>query len=197
MLVTCRLIACAALCLVGAMSTGSAQNTPSLDRSTGLPAVTAPNDNTSGIRPPTTSGPKKPGAREAPPPYASSPLSYRSNPLNYLSSEPRLRTQNIDPKSVAAQRQSGLNQAEATSLITRQGYTRIGEVDADPNSIWVWQADAMKNGRPVRLGINNRGTLVEISGGQTQPCAMPGVGFGTGPIGVGSRLSEVTNCSTR
>jgi hypothetical protein len=197
MLVTCRFIACAALCFVGAMSTGSAQNTTPVDRSTGLPAATAPNENASGILPPTTSGPKKPGARQARPPYASSPLSYGSSPLNYPSSEARLRTQQLDPNKAAAMRQSGLNQGGATSLITTQGYTRVGEVQADPNSIWVWQADAMKNGRPVRLGINNRGTLVEISGGQTQPCATPGAGFGAGPMGVGSRLAEAANCSAR
>ena len=28
--------------------------------------------------------------------------------------------------------------------MTGQGYTRVGEVHTDPNSIWVWQADAMK-----------------------------------------------------
>src|SRR5438874_12024674 len=194
--VTYRLIVYAALS-IGAASMSSAQNTPPLDRSPGLPAGTAPNEIPSGVLPPTTSGPKKPGMREAHPPYASSPLSYLSTSLNYPSSESRLRTQKIDPKSVAAQRLSGLNQAEATSLITTHGYTRVGEVQADPNSIWLWQADAMKNGRRVHLGVNNRGNLLETSSGQPQPCKTPGVGIGAGPMGVGSRLSEATNCSAR
>jgi len=75
-----------------------------------------------------------------------------------------------------------------------QGYTQIGEVRADPNSIWVWQAEALKNGRKVHLGIDNRGNLIDMSGGQAQPCATPGVGFGAGPMGVGSRLSTVASC---
>src|SRR5215472_306427 len=179
----CRLIACAALCFVGTVSMGSAQNTPSYDRSTGgLPAATAPNDNESGVRP---TDPKKPGVRqEGRPPYsyATNPLNYRSNPLNYLSNESRLRTRNIDPAMAAAQRQSSLNQADATSMMRTQGYTQLGEVRADPNSNWLWQADAMKNGRRVRLGIDNHGNLSDISAGQTQPCTTTGVGLGAGPM---------------
>lgn len=192
----CRLIACAALCFIGAVSTGSAQNTPPSDRSYGLPAATAPNAETQDVLPP-AAGPKKPGALQVRPHYPSSPLSYSSTPLNYPSNEARLRTQKIDPKSAAAQRQSGLNQAEASDLIATHGYTHLGDVQADPNSIWVWQADAMKNGRKVQLGIDNRGNLVDMTAGQNQPCTTPGVGFGAGPMGVGSRLSEATSCSGR
>ena len=90
------------------------------------------------------------------PHYPSSPLSYSSTPLNYPSNQARLRTQKIDPRSAAAQRQSGLNQAEASDLMATHGYTHLGDVQADPNSIWVWQADAMKNGRKVHLGIDTR-----------------------------------------
>jgi len=197
MSVTSRLIACVALCFVCAMSMGSAQNTLSYDRSTGLPTATVPNDNTSSDRPPVATARKKPGVQqEARPPYsyATNPLNYRSNPSNYLSNASRLRTRNIDPAMAAAQHQSGLNQADATSLMRTQGYTQLGDVRADPNSNWVWQADAMKNGRRVHLGIDHRGNLSDISAGQTQPCTSPGVGLGAGPMGVGSRLSGVATC---
>jgi hypothetical protein len=128
--------------------------------------------------------------------YPSTPLNYASNPLNYPSNQSRLRTRNIDPANASAQLQSGLNQADATSLMRTQGYTQIGEVRPDPNSIWLWQADAMKNGRRVQLGIDNRGNLSDLSAGQNQPCTIPGVGLGAGagPMGVGSRLSGVTSC---
>ena len=240
--VTCRLIACATLCFVGIASMGSAQDplSYSYDRSTGgRPAATAPNDNTSGVRPPVATGRKNSGVQEGRPPiyptnplrryhlptalnYPSSPLNYpstalnypsspsnypsaplnypstslnyASNPLNYPSNQSRLWMQNIDPASAAAQRQSGLNQADATSLIRTQGYTQLGEVRADPNSTWVWQADAMKNGRRVQLGIDYHGNVSDISAGQNQPCTMPGVGLGAGPMGIGSRLSGVASC---
>jgi hypothetical protein len=194
--VTCRLIICAALCSSAIGSVGLAQNTPSYDRSTGgIPAAPAPNDNQSGGRSAVATGPNKPKVKEGRPPiYPSNPLSYRSTPLNYLSNESRLRTRRLDPASAAAQRQSGLNQAEAASLMTTKGYTQIGEVHADPNSLWVWQADAMRNGRKVHLGVDNRGNLIDMSAGQAQPCTTPGVGFGAGPMGVGSRLSGVASC---
>jgi len=126
--------------------------------------------------------------------YPSTRSNYRSTALNYASNQSRLRMRNIDPAMAAAQRESGLNQAEATSLMRTQGYTQLGEVHADPNSIWLWQADAMKNGRRVHLGIDSRGNLSDMSAGQNQPCTIPGVGLGAGPMGVGSRLSGVTSC---
>jgi hypothetical protein len=241
MLVTCRLIACAALCFVGTVSMGSAQDplSYSYDRSTGgRPAATAPNDNT-GVGPPVATGRKNSGVQESRPPiyltnplrryhlptalnypstalnypstpsnypstpsnypssplnYPSTPLNYASNPLNYPSNQSRLRTRNIDPAIAAAQRQSGFNEADATSLMRTEGYTQLGGVHADPNSIWVWQADAMKNGRRVQLGIDYHGNLSDISAGQNQPCTIPGVGLGGGPMGVGSRLSGVASC---
>ncbi|MBV8771999.1 MAG: hypothetical protein JO166_06680 [Deltaproteobacteria bacterium] len=192
-----RLIVCAALCVLGAVSTGSTQNMPpgAGDRAGDLPtAAPAPNDSAGGIGRP---GPKKLGSQIVRPPYPSNPLSYQSNSLNYQSNASSLQTQQIDPNRAAAQKQSGLNQADATSLIRTQGYARVGEVRADPNSIWVWQADAMKNGRKVRLGIDSRGNLLEISSGQPRPCTTTGVGFGAGPMGVGSRLSQATDCAAR
>ena len=194
MRVTCRLVGCAALCFIVTGSLGSAQNPPSYDRLTGgLPAVTVPNDNPPGGRSPVATDQKSQKERR-PPIYPSNPLGYRSTPLNYLSNQSRLRTRRIDPASAAAQRQSGLNQADAASLMTTHGYTQLGEVRADPNSIWVWQADAMRNGRKVHLGIDNRGNLIDLLAGQAQPCTTPGVGFGAGPMGVGSRLSGVASC---
>ena len=100
-----------------------------------------------------------------------------------------------NPAETAAQRQSGLSDAQARSLLQQGGYNGISDLHAEPNSIWVWQADAMKNGRRVRLGIDYRGNLVEISGGSARPCTAPGAGFGAGPLGTGTRLSEATRCS--
>ena len=192
--VTCRLITYAAVCFIVTTRPGSAQNTRSYDRPTGgLPTATLPNDNPSGVRSPVPTGQKNP-KEGRPPIYPSNPLSYRSTPLNYLSNQSRLRTRRVDPASAAAQQQSGLNQADAASLMVTQGYTQIGELRADPNSIWVWQAEALKNGRKVHLGIDNRGNLIDMSGGQAQPCTTPGVGFGAAPMGVGSRLSTVASC---
>jgi hypothetical protein len=135
-------------------------------------------------------GPRKQAAHEVKP-------RYQSSPAGYPSSASRLRVQKIDPHEAAAQQQSGLGQAEATSLITSRGYTRVGEVLADPNSVWVWQADAVKNGRPVHLGIDHRGNLLETPTGLARPCTQLGAGFATGSIGVGSRLSEATSCASR
>ena len=220
--VTCRLIVCAALCFVGTASMGSAQDplSYSYDRSTGgHPAATAPNDNTSsGVRPPVATGGKDPGVQEGRRPiYLTNPLrryhlptalnypsstlnypstrsNYSSTALNYPSNQSMLRTRNIDPAMAAAQRQSGLNQADATSLMRIKGYTQLGDARAAPNSIWFWQADAMKNGRRVQLGIDYHGNLSDLSAGQAQPCVTPGVGLGAGPMGVGSRLSGVAGC---
>jgi len=108
-----------------------------------------------------------------------------------------LRAQKIDPQEAAARQQSGLGQMEATDLIRSRGYTRLGDVHADPNSVWVWQTDAVKNGKPVHLGIDHHGNLLETSTGLARPCTQPGAGFATGSIGVGSRLSEATNCASR
>jgi len=95
--VTCRLIACAALCFVGTASMGSAQDplSYSYDRSTGgRPASTAPNDNSSGVRPPVATGRKNSGVQEGRSPiYPTNPLkryhlptalNYPSNALNTL-----------------------------------------------------------------------------------------------------------------
>jgi hypothetical protein len=133
----------------------------------------------------------------APPSVApKKPPSQGSSP-DHRSASPTSRNRNVDPSVTAAQQQSGLNQAEAGSLINGRGYDRMGELQAEPNSIWVWQADAMKNGRRVRLGIDHRGNLLEISSGLPLPCRTPGLGFGGGGLGVGTRLSEATTCSGR
>jgi hypothetical protein len=102
-----------------------------------------------------------------------------------------------NPAAVAAQRQSGLSQEQASGLLQRQGYAGISDLRADPNSVWVWQADALKNGRRVRLGIDYRGNVLEISSGLTRPCAAPGIRSGVGGFGVGAGLSEATACGGR
>src|SRR6266550_7872127 len=94
-----------------------------------------------------------------------------------------------DPAVSAAQRQSGLSEVQARNLLQQQGYASLGTLEAQPNSIWVWQADAVKNGRRVRLGIDHRGNVLEL-GGSARPCAFPGMSSGVGGLGVGTRLSE-------
>jgi hypothetical protein len=100
-----------------------------------------------------------------------------------------------NPAETAAQRQSGLTDAQARGLLQQGGYTGISNLRAEPNSIWVWQAEAMKDGRRVRLGVDYRGKLLELSGG-ARPCPSPGGGAGSGIGGSpGTRLSEATRCS--
>ena len=101
-----------------------------------------------------------------------------------------------DPAATAAQQQSGISEVQARSVLQQQGYASVTTLQAQPNSIWVWQADAMKNGRHVRLGIDYRGNVAEL-GGPAQPCAMPGMSSGVAGFGVGSRLSEATGCAGR
>ncbi len=103
----------------------------------------------------------------------------------------------IDPTQAAAQQQSGLNEAQAISLAQSKGFGAISSMHAEPNSIWVWQADAMKNGRRVRVGIDFRGNVVDISGGINQPCTSLGVRVGAASTSVGSRLLQADTCSTR
>ena len=102
-----------------------------------------------------------------------------------------------DPAATAAQQQSGLSQTQAQALLQERGYNRVSGMRPQPNALWVWQADAMQNGRPVRLGIDYRGNVLEIPGGAAQPCAVPGVRLGNGSFGPGAALSGVTACSGR
>src|SRR5205814_7473959 len=92
-----RLILCAALWLIGTVSTSSAQNTPLVNRSPEVPPPTVTNDSTPGAI-----GPKKPGTKEAHPRYPSSALSYGSTPSNYPSGASKLRTEKLDPNAVTA-----------------------------------------------------------------------------------------------
>ena len=118
------------------------------------------------------------------------------NPYVTSTATPRRKKSAVNPADIAAQEQSGLSNADVSSLLRERGYTGVNDLHADPNSIWVWQGDALKNGRRVRLGVDSRGNLLEL-GGSTQPCASPGAGFGAGPLGTGARLSEATRCSGR
>jgi hypothetical protein len=137
-------------------------------------------------------------------PYANSVAPHRSTHNPYFNkanpyastATPGQKPPGVNPAEAAATRQSGVTDADARSLLQQQGYTGINGLHADPNSIWVWQADALKNGRRVRLGIDYRGNLLEL-GASAQPCISPGAGFGAGPLGTGARLSEADRCSSR
>jgi hypothetical protein len=101
-----------------------------------------------------------------------------------------------DPRAAAAQHQSGLSEPQARGLLQQRGYNSVNTLQPQPNSIWVWQADALKNGRPVRLGIDYRGNVLEL-GATATPCTLPGRSPTTGGFGVGARLSEASRCSGR
>jgi hypothetical protein len=118
------------------------------------------------------------------------------NPYVTSTATPRRKKSAVNPAEAAAQQQSGFANEDVRSLLQQQGYASVNDVHADPNSIWVWQADALKNGRRVRLGIDNRGNLLEL-GASTQPCTSLGAGFGAGPLGTGARISEADRCSGR
>lgn len=102
----------------------------------------------------------------------------------------------LDPAVGAAQRQSGVSEAQARTLLQQHGYASVNTLQAQPNSVWVWQADAMKNGRPIRIGIDYRGNVLEL-GATATPCNLPGLNPTTGGFGVGARLSEASRCSGR
>jgi hypothetical protein len=100
--------------------------------------------------------------------------------------------------SAEASRQlSGLSEAQAQDLLREKGYNRIIHVRPEPSSAWVWQADAIKNGRRVTLGIDYRGNVVETRTNPSRPCTS--VAARPGAIGgfSGSRLAQADACSER
>ena len=101
-----------------------------------------------------------------------------------------------DPATTSVQRQSGLSESQARSLLQQKGYTSLVGLEAQPNSVWVWQADAMKNGRRLRLGIDYRGNVLEL-GASTAPCPLPGMNPNIGGVGIGTRLSDANRCTGR
>jgi hypothetical protein len=118
-------------------------------------------------------------------------------PADHQTPAPRVKRPPADPSADAALRQSGLSEAQARTLLSDGGYAGISDLHAEPNSIWIWQADAMRNGRRVRLGIDYRGNVTQISPGLATPCTSPGVNLGVGGFRVGPSLSEVTGCTGR
>lgn len=134
--------------------------------------------------------PQTPGSAA---PDASNPANYGSTPGNYTSTRPTAPSA-ISPAARAAEQQSGLDQAQAESLIQQKGYYRV-EVHPDPASLWVWKADALKDGRPVQIGIDYRGNVVETSSAQARPCTGPGITLGiTGGLGAGTQLQQADSC---
>jgi hypothetical protein len=83
---------------------------------------------------------------------------------------------------------------QAENLINGQNYHREDELHAEPTLIRMSQADAMKNGRRVRLGIDFRANL-EIANGFPPSCTQPGISAGGGSLAVGTRLWGTRSCA--
>jgi hypothetical protein len=54
---------------------------------------------------------------------------------------------------------NSFTEGQARSRIEDRGYTNVSQLHKDQNSIW--QAEAMKDGRRVRVGLDFRGNVVE------------------------------------
>jgi hypothetical protein len=126
--------------------------------------------------------------------YPSSQYPTGQYPSSHYPSSPTTAGRPINPAEAAAQQQSGLSESDVRTLLQSHGYTRLNSVQADPGSTWVWQADAVKNGRPVRVGVDYRGQVLVISPQARRPCAAPGANFGIGGIGIGAGLSAADSC---
>jgi hypothetical protein len=180
----------AAALLAATPQAGLAQATnPMAPSAAGIPEPTNLSPDVSPAANP--ANPQAPGAAS---PDASNPANYGSTPSNYTSTRAPTSTSEISPAAVAAQQQSGLDQTQAASLLQQKGYSQV-EVHPDPNSLWVWQADATKDGRSVQVGIDYRGNVVETSSTQSRPCTGPGVSLGVNSgLGAGSALQQADSC---
>ena len=146
--VTCRLLACAALCFVGTASMGSAQDDPlsySYDRSTGgRPAATAPSDNTSGVRPPVATGRKNSGVQEGRPPidptnplkryHLPTALNYPSAALNYPSTRSNYQSSSLNYPSTTLNYPSTRSNYRSTALNYPSNQSRLRTRNIDPAS---------------------------------------------------------------
>ena len=203
-----------AVLLMGVTTMGTAQNFPAIDAQTGVappivrpkkpiqqpPAQNfqSPGPNFPAIDPQTGAAPRivppkkvlrrtpAENPSEKPVPSAAAPTA--------VGQANKPATQ--DALANSAQRQSGLSEVQARSLLQQQGYISVNTLQPQPNSVWVWQADAMKNGRHVRLGIDYRGNVLEL-GATATPCNLPGMSPTVGGFGAGARLSEASRCSGR
>jgi periplasmic protein CpxP/Spy len=54
---------------------------------------------------------------------------------------------------------NSFTEGQALRRIEDHGYTNVGQLHRDQNSIW--QAEAMKDGRRVQVGVDFRGNVVE------------------------------------
>ena len=193
--------------LLSVIQTGAAQNFPAIDAQTGaappivrqkkpmqeMPAQNFPAIDTQTGAAPRLVTPKK-GMQKAPAENTSERAISSTAAPTAIGQEKTPASQ--DPRAAAAQHQSGLTEAQARGLLQQRGYNSVNTLQPQPNSIWVWQADALKNGRPVRLGIDYRGNVLEL-GATATPCTLPGRSPTTGGFGVGARLSEASRCSGR
>jgi hypothetical protein len=116
--------------------------------------------------------------------------------LRYPSSSLPASQPRPNPAAAAAQQQSGLSANQVETLLLSKGYTKLNDIRADPNSVWVWQADGLnKDGHPVRIGVDYRGQALVIAPTPNLPCTTPGADFGVSSFGVGARLSATSSCN--
>jgi len=55
---------------------------------------------------------------------------------------------------------NSFTEGQARRRIEDRGYTNVGQLHKDQNSIW--QAEAMKNGQQVKVGVDFRGNVAEM-----------------------------------
>ena len=66
----------------------------------------------------------------------------------------------LAPANAALERgANSFTEGQARRRIEDRGYTNVDQLHKDQNSIW--QAEAMKDGRRVRVGVDFRGNVVE------------------------------------
>ena len=198
-----------AVLLVSFAEMGAAQNFPAIDAQTGAappivrpkkPMQQPPAQNSQGTQNFPAIDPQMGAAPRITPPKKATQQTPGENRSQQAGAStgavPANKPATQDALANSAQRQSGLSEVQARSLLQQQGYISVNTLRPQPNSVWVWQADAMKNGRHVRLGIDYRGNVLEL-GATATPCNLPGMSPTVGGFGAGARLSEASRCSGR
>jgi periplasmic protein CpxP/Spy len=121
-----------------------------------LAQSTAPSTTTGNPQPAPTVSPSSPAARD--PGVNPNATGTRDAPHSGTSANPnatstRSGTAGLEPGA------NSFTEGQARSRIEDRGYKKVSKLHKDQNSIW--QAEAMKDGRQVRVGVDYRGNVVE------------------------------------